>query len=177
MPYCFLPFQFIFQDSCWVWCIRAKREENDSTSLVRFDSGNIIWEQCRQRQGNGGGRGGLGWWCWKVLNRHQRLNMPFSQWMNILRLPFLSLQQPTKPMFPSAQTSYQSARVFLSRWRMCRTLVCRDRGSCLHVRHTEWNSRVVWIRPRLNVSKVCFFPYHRKRSREEKNQCINSVWS
>lgn len=37
--------------------------------------------------GNSSGNGGGGA-CTKVLNRHQRLDMPFSQRMNILRLPF-----------------------------------------------------------------------------------------
>lgn len=83
----FLPFQFIFQDSWWARCIIAKREENDSTPLVRLNSGNIIWVQCRQRQGESGA-------CRKVLNRHQRLDMPFSQRMHILRLRFCLFSSP-----------------------------------------------------------------------------------
>lgn len=97
--------------------------------------------------------------CREVLNRHQRLDMPFSQRMNILRLPFLSLQQPTKPMLPSAQTSYQSAR--LSPVKMKDMTVV----PVLHVTYRVELIDICIVRCWLNLSKakVCF---HRKHSHE-----------
>ncbi len=153
--------------------IIAKREEDDSTSLVRLDSGNIIWEQCRGEKEKCWGS------CRKVLNRHQRLNMPFSQRMNILRLQYLFCNPWNLHMLPSAQTSYQSAVVFLSRWRMSRTLICRDwlLFACQTYRVELIDVCTIWVRCWQNIpkAKVCFSIS--SEGWERRNQCIDSVQS
>lgn len=73
---------------------------------------------------------------------------------------FLFSQQSVENLLPSEQTSYQSARLCLSRRRMPHTLICKACDSCLHVRHPAFDllTHVVWIRCGPTVSKALFFP-------------------
>lgn len=87
----------------------------------------------------------------------------FSQQMNLVH-----------PSEPSAQTSYQSAAWHVSGWEMTRSLIFRDRDSCLHVRDSEekWLTDVAWSWQNIPKAKVRFpSKYHREPAWKGRNRC------
>ena len=129
-------------------------------------------EQCRQRTG-----GKVLVKKKRVLNRHQRLDMPFSQRMNILQLPFCLFSSPWN------QYSHQHKQAinqpgFSCQYEGCATHsfartvipVCMSeiqRGTYGHMVLNEI------LAEHLKGRGFVYFPYHWKRSQEESNQCMD----
>lgn len=165
-----LPFQPRKADECVSY-------EVGKWFLVRFYSGNV-----RREKGKSQG-GGSFLWGGGVL--HQRLDMPFSQRMNISQLPvFCLFSNPPNPALPSAQTSYQSAKTFAVRMKDAgrRSFAHLQEPwflfACPKYRAELIDIRVVWMRRQLNASKaeVCFlFHFHRKHLREGWEESMQST--
>lgn len=170
----FLPFQFIFQDSWWVWCVIAKREENYSTPLVSSDSGNITWEQRRKRQGERGGWGLWGvspktWHAFFTTNEYFVAPVSVSSATHKTYGPFSTNKLSISKAFPVKMKD--ALHTCLQRLRFpfaCQTYRVELIDIC-----------VVWIRFWLNISKgrVCFFHVvGRIHARGEKSVALMVPW-
>lgn len=160
------------------WNTRAvlmlKRKENDSTSLVGFDSGNIMCEKA----------GGTQRSCFWVFNKHQRHDLPFlpsNEYFAAVVTVSSANQYPSAPFSINGLSISKAFSVKMKDDSLC-ALICQDCDFCLHVKPAERSLLtrvcVVWIRRQLNIFKaiVCFSVSSQAfKCREQRNQCIDPL--
>lgn len=155
----FSHFRFVFPNSCCVMCSRQ---------IWLYGEGVTEYESGAGRERGFRDIREVGGHLWKSEPDTKDSTCLFSQQMNLVH-----------PSEPSAQASYQSAARRVSGWEMTRSLVFRDRDSCLHVRDTEekWLTDVVWSWLNSPKAKVRFpSKYHWETARKGRNQCPVSMY-